>query len=137
MTQISADVEKSERDSQTFAIIGACMAVHNEIGHGVLEAVYQEALEIEFTRREIPFVREKRLVIWFTDVQLQTYYESDFVWPRIQAFNPLPPICEHLRHLLTMDRKTTYASMSVIFRSLLNPVDCHASMDRRLEADVS
>jgi GxxExxY protein len=65
--------------AQTYAIVGACMAVHNELGHGFLEAVYQEALEIEFTRREIPFVREKRLVIWFTGVQLKSYYEADFV----------------------------------------------------------
>jgi GxxExxY protein len=78
MTQISADAEKSERDPQTYAIIGACMAVHNELGHGFLEAVYQEALAIEFTRRKIPFVREKHLVIWFTGVELKTYYEADF-----------------------------------------------------------
>jgi GxxExxY protein len=79
MTQIFADVETNQRDPLTYAIIGACMAVHNELGHGFLEAVYQEALAIEFTRRNIPFVREKKLVINYIGLQLATHYEADFV----------------------------------------------------------
>lgn len=67
-----------ERDPQTFAIIGACMAVHRELGHGFLEAVYQEALEIEFSRRGIPYIREKPLVICFTGIPLRTAYDADF-----------------------------------------------------------
>jgi GxxExxY protein len=73
MTQITADVEVNQRDPETYAIIGACMAVHNELGHGFLEAVYQEALAIEFTRRNVPFVREKKLVIHYTGIQLATH----------------------------------------------------------------
>ncbi len=75
---MKTDDELPEGDPQTYAIIGACMAVHNELGHGFLEAVYQEALEIEFARRGIPFVRVKQLVIYFTDIPLRTRYDADF-----------------------------------------------------------
>ncbi len=70
--------DSREQDPQTYAIIGACMAVHSELGHGFLEAVYQEALEMEFTRRGIPFLREKQLVIYFTGKPLKTHYNADF-----------------------------------------------------------
>ena len=39
------------------------MEVHNELGGGLLEVVYKEALEIEFRNNNIPFEREKEFVI--------------------------------------------------------------------------
>jgi len=73
------DESSEKRDPQTYAIIGACIAVHNELGPGFLEAVYQEALEIEFTLRGIPFIREKRLVITYAGKRLKTPYDADFL----------------------------------------------------------
>lgn len=72
------ELEKN-RDPETFAIIGAAMAVHNELGHGFLEAVYQEALEREFTVQSIPYEREKPLPIIYRGKTLATSYRCDFI----------------------------------------------------------
>lgn len=79
MTQMVADEEADQRDPQTYAIIGACMAVHSELGPGFLESVYQEALAIELTRRGIPFVRERSLPIDYAGVRLITHFQADFI----------------------------------------------------------
>ena len=68
-----------ERDTETFAIIGAAMEVHRILGHGFLEAVYQEALAEEFTVRGIPFRREVELPVTYKGRQLKTLYRVDFI----------------------------------------------------------
>ena len=42
-------------EEETNRIIGACMAVHSELGNGFLEAVYQDALAMELEDQGIPF----------------------------------------------------------------------------------
>lgn len=67
------------RDPETYAIIGAAMTVHRELGSGFLEAVYQEALRHEFQISHIPFEREKRLPVYYRGERLGTHYQADFV----------------------------------------------------------
>lgn len=69
----------NQRDEQTYAIIGAAMTVHRTLGHGFLEAVYQEALEREFLLLHVPYVREQQLPIMYRGAALSTHYKVDFV----------------------------------------------------------
>lgn len=64
---------------ESYNIIGACMAVHRELGCGFLEAVYQEALEEEFKIRKIPYIREKQLAILYKGKLLNKKYQADFI----------------------------------------------------------
>jgi GxxExxY protein len=68
-----------ERDPQTYAIIGAAMEIHRQLGHGFLEAVYQDAAVIEFPLRRIPFEKEVTLPVQYKGTTLPTRYRADFV----------------------------------------------------------
>lgn len=71
-------MEKFIFKNETYKIIGAAMEVHKVLGCGFLEAVYQEAFEIELVKQGIPFEREKKLNIFYKDVKLQKEYYADF-----------------------------------------------------------
>lgn len=68
-----------EKDQRTQKIIGAAMEVHNIIGPGKLEAVYQECLEIEFKKRTIAFIAQPQLKIYYKEIELKKYYIPDFI----------------------------------------------------------
>ncbi len=68
-----------DKDPRTHAIIGAAMEVHTILGCGFLEAVYQEALAMEFTNRSIPFTREAGIPVFYKGQQLSSMYRADFV----------------------------------------------------------
>jgi GxxExxY protein len=55
------------------------MEVHRQLGCGFLEPVYQEALAIEFVRRNIPFVKEIKLTLEYKGQVLETKYCPDFI----------------------------------------------------------
>lgn len=63
----------------TGKIINACMEVHNELGNGFLEPVYQEALEEEFKLQNIQYEREKLLPIMYKGKKLNKEYYADFL----------------------------------------------------------
>ena len=65
--------------TETYNIIGAAMEVHKELGCGFLEAIYQEALELEFQYRKIPFLKEAKLDVYYKQQLLKKFFEADFI----------------------------------------------------------
>lgn len=76
-----------QRDPETYAIIGAAMEVHSQLGGGFLEAAYQEALAVEFVLRGVRFERELSIPVSYkgqtspadiarTSCALETYWSS-------------------------------------------------------------
>ncbi len=66
-------------EEESYKIIGACMNVHSELGSGFLEAVYQEALALEFKNLNIPFQKEQMIEIYYRGQLLDKKYFADFV----------------------------------------------------------
>lgn len=64
---------------ECFNIVGACMALYNELGSAFLEPVYQEALSLEFSKRNIPLSKEHRLEIFYKEALLDKKYFADFL----------------------------------------------------------
>ena len=64
---------------EVYAIIGAAFEVYNTLGPGFLEAVYQEALAVEFRLRQIPFQEQAPVVIEYKGEPLKTHYYADFL----------------------------------------------------------
>ena len=64
---------------EVHAIVGAACEVYNTLGPGFLEAVYQEALELEFTDRMVPFTAQRPLTITYKGHQLTKTYVPDLI----------------------------------------------------------
>ena len=64
---------------ESFKINGAIYEVHKALGPGLLEKVYQEALEKELKLQGIPFEREKSFTITYKGEELEQKYIADFV----------------------------------------------------------
>jgi GxxExxY protein len=108
---------------EVYRIIGAAMEVHRELGCGFLEAVYQEALEIEFQMRQLPHQREVKLQIYYKKQLLKKHYEADFICfdkivVELKALSALTS--EHESQLLNYLKATDMRIGLLISRSLLS-----------------
>ena len=64
---------------ESYQILGAAMHVYNVLGQGFVEAVYQEALQREFCKRNIPHDREKEINIYYDNELLDIKFRPDFI----------------------------------------------------------
>lgn len=63
-----------------YEVVGAAMEVYNQMGRGMAEPLYQEALEKEFALRDMEVEREKLLVTYYKGEPLKKVYYADFYY---------------------------------------------------------
>jgi len=76
---MSTDDNKWLYKDLTYEIIGMAMEVHNELGNGFLEYLYEEALCYELRLRGIPFQRQVEIDIYYKDHLIPKKYRADLV----------------------------------------------------------
>ena len=64
---------------ETYNIRGAAYKVHELLGPGFSEAIYQDALEKELRERHIPYEREKEISVYYKGEPLKSFFKADFV----------------------------------------------------------
>lgn len=66
-------------DPLTREIIGAAIAVHKELGPGLLENAYHACLEFELLQRHIPFKRQMPLPVVYKGHTIDCTYKLDLL----------------------------------------------------------
>ncbi|OHC75101.1 MAG: GTP-binding protein [Rhodospirillales bacterium RIFCSPLOWO2_12_FULL_58_28] len=66
-------------EEASYKIRGAIFEVYREMGCGFLESVYQECLEKEFGKQEIPFVARRELILRYKRDRLEQTFKPDFI----------------------------------------------------------
>lgn len=72
-------METFTTEEECYQIQGAVFAVYREMGSGFLEAVYQECLRKELSKRGIPFAEHQELRLFYKGEMLEQTYIPDFI----------------------------------------------------------
>ena len=62
--------EKLLLKEEVYQVVGCAMDVLNEIGHGLVEKIYENALVVEFKLRGISFDQQRRFPVSYKSVQV-------------------------------------------------------------------
>ena len=102
----------SQRDALTERIIGCAIAVHRELGPGLLEAIYEEALSIELAEQGLVFRRQLAVPAVYKGRPLGEYrldlLVEDAVIVEVKSVDQLHPVFEAqlLTYLKVTGKKT-------------------------------
>jgi GxxExxY protein len=64
---------------EVYTLIGIAMTVHNEMGSGFAEPIYEEAFTVELIENNIPFEQQKHLTVFYKGKPLKKYYTADLI----------------------------------------------------------
>lgn len=73
------DAQQYPLQKETYKLIGLCMEIHRTLGPGLAEALYKDAMEVEFKLNDILYERERKYAVTCKGVTLKHYYYADLV----------------------------------------------------------
>ena len=89
-------MNKVEVDKITHKIIGCAMQVHNELGNGFQEVIYQRALAIEMSHQGLGFEREKEMPIYYREEPIGErrvdFFVEGLVMVELKAVEKIEPM---------------------------------------------
>jgi len=114
----------------TRKIIGCAMQVHNTLGSGFQEVIYQRALAIEMRYAGLSFEREMEMPIFYRDEQIGTrrvdFFVEDCVMVELKATSKIEDVhkAQAINYLEAYDIADglliNFGSMSLEFKRLYN-----------------
>lgn len=83
----------------TYKVIGAAIEIHKALGPGLLESVYHECMKHELMLRNINFITEVSMPVYYKEIEIATYLRSDLLIEgclvvEIKASKAIEPIFE-------------------------------------------
>jgi GxxExxY protein len=104
MNHEDTETQKTKLNGLSHRVLGLCMEVHRELGPGLLESAYEEALAYEFTQAGLAFERQREMPLLYKGVKLNCGYRLDFLVEgqlilELKAVGELLPV--HHAQLLT------------------------------------
>ena len=68
-----------EHEQLTDKIIGCAIEVHKKLGPGFLESIYENAFVVELQKKEIPYVKQKEVVVEYDGIEVGKHRLDIFV----------------------------------------------------------
>jgi GxxExxY protein len=68
---------------EVFTIVSCAMEISNGLGHGLLEKNYENALTVEFTHRNIPFLQQSRFPVTWRNVKIGEFIPDLITYEKI------------------------------------------------------
>ena len=104
MNHRDTEAQRKQLSDLSYQVIGFCMEIHRELGPGLLESAYEEALAYELTQAGLSFERQRAMLLVYKGARLDCGYRLDFIIAgelvvELKAVNPLLPV--HHAQLLT------------------------------------
>ena len=118
-------------DKLTYKINGCAMKVHNTLGNGFQEVIYQRCLAIELEKAGISFVREKEHTIYYEGIEVGTrradFVVEDSVIVELKALVNLEDVhlAQAKNYVVAYDKPVglliNFGSKSLQFKKIYNP----------------